>query len=306
MTQAPRSLSTRHLLDIPSLTKEDIHLVLERAAVYKSDQHAGRNKLAGKVIMTIFTENSTRTRVSFDMAALRLGASLINWDETISSTQKGETFSDTIAYLGGYKPDAIIVRHHEYNAPSYIASRVDCAVINAGDSYREHPSQALLDAFTVQECKGQLDNLTIAIIGDIAHSRVANSNIALWGKLNSRVHIIAPPHLQPQKVPAHARVFDNIQEGLAGCDVVMPLRLQKERMALADIPDETAYFQTYGLTLERLTAAKSDAIVLHPGPMNRGVEIDDMVADDPRMSRIFQQGANGVPVRMAILDLLLS
>ncbi len=301
-------LSVPHLLDIASLTKDDIHLVLDRARVHK--QNLAHNRVApllqGKVIMTIFTENSTRTRVSFDMAALRLGASLIHWDEKISSAQKGETFSDTIAYLNGYKPDAIITRHHEYNAPSYIAARVDCPVINAGDSYREHPSQALLDAFTVHECKGRLDNLTITIIGDIAHSRVANSNIALWGKLNSRVHVIAPENLQPQKIPDHVKVFSNLREGLEGCDIIMPLRLQKERMEQADIPDETAYFQTYGLTLERLSMAKNDAVVLHPGPMNRGVEIDDMVADDPHFSKIFQQGANGVPVRMAILESLLT
>ena len=304
------ALSTKHLLDIKSLSADDIALILKRSLSMKkrlADGTVHRTVLQGKIVLTLFAENSTRTRVSFETAALRLGASLLNWDEKTSSVSKGETFSDTIKYIAGYEPDAIIVRHSEYNAPGFIASQVKCPVINAGDSYREHPSQALLDAMTMIEHKGDLKNLTVAICGDIAHSRVANSNIELLTKMGANIHIIAPPLLQPKpREHSSIKYFENMEEGLLGCDVVMMLRLQKERMDQAMIPDDATYFRQYGLTQERLKFALPDAIVLHPGPMNRNVEIADDVADDPRQSLIFQQGANGVPVRMAILDLLLS
>lgn len=304
MTQ---KISVSDLCDIAPLTPHDVLTILDRAAFFKD---ALKNRtipktLAGKVVLTLFTENSTRTRNSFEMAVLRLGGSLMNWDEKISSAQKGETFSDTLHFLNGYQPDAMVMRHHEYNAPNYVAGIMDCPVINAGDSYREHPTQALLDAFTIRECKGRIDGSTVAIVGDLAHSRVANSNVALLTKMGARVHLIAPENLQPQKLPDGVVVFDTLEEGLKGCDVVMPLRIQKERMDASVIPNDTAYFHAYGLTLERLSYAKADAIVLHPAPMNRGVEIADEVADDPVRSVIFQQGANGVPVRMAVLDLLI-
>ena len=304
------SLSVKHLLDIASLTKEDISLLLRRATSMKkrlANNTVHRTSLSGKIVMTIFAEHSTRTRVSFETAALRLGASLINWDEKTSSAAKGETFSDTIKYISGYKPDAIIIRHSEYNAPYFVSKNVECPVINAGDSWREHPSQALLDAMTILEYKNSLEGLTVAICGDIAHSRVANSNIELLTKMGANVHLIAPPLLLPQKVlNLNVKLFKTLEEGLPGCDVVMMLRLQKERMDSAMIPDDAGYFREYGLTQSRLALAKADAIVLHPGPMNRNVEIADDVADDPVRSVIFQQGANGVPARMAILDLLLS
>jgi len=303
-------LSTRHLLDIKSLTRDDISLILKRSLSMKkrlADGTVHRKSLDGKIILTLFAENSTRTRVSFETAALRLGASLLNWDAKTSSLSKGETFSDTIKYIAGYKPDAIIVRHTEYNAPTYIAGQVDCPVINAGDSYREHPSQALLDAVTMIEHKNKLEGLTVAICGDVAHSRVANSNIELLTKMGTNIHIIAPPLLQPKhSTMGHIKYFETLESGLPGCDVVMMLRLQKERMDQALIPDDTTYFHQYGLTQERLKLAKENAIVLHPGPMNRNVEIADDVADDPKQSVIFQQGANGVPVRMALLDLYLA
>ena len=300
-------LSVKNLIDIAPLTVADVQTILERARFFKS---ALQNKnvphtLADKIILTLFTENSTRTRNSFEMAVLRLGGKLINWDEKISSAQKGESFSDTIRFLNGYQPDAIIMRHHEYNAPHFVQSQVDCPVINAGDSYREHPTQALLDAFTILEHKPAIDQLTIAIIGDLAHSRVANSNVALLTKLGATIHLIAPVNLQPQKIPSNVKLFDTLEEGLKGCDVVYVLRIQKERMDASLIPDDRAYYHAYGLTPERLAIAKHDAIVMHPAPMNRGVEISDDVADDPRQSVIFKQGANGVPVRMAILDLLI-
>lgn len=300
--------SARHLLDIASLSNSDIALLLERAAFFKKTliEDAVPQTLKNKIILTLFVENSTRTRNSFEIAALRLGASLVNWDEKTSSAQKGESFSDTLRYLGGYKPDAIVMRHSEYNAPHYVTRFVSCPVINAGDSWREHPTQALLDVFTMTEHKGDISKLTIAIIGDLAHSRVANSNVALLTRLGATIHLIAPQNLQPQKLPAPTiKLFNTLEEGLKECDVVMVLRIQKERMDISAIPDDTAYFHAYGLTQERLSCAKHNAIVMHPGPMNRGVEIADDVADDPIKSVIFQQGSNGVPVRMAVLDLLL-
>lgn len=310
MTQ---KLSVSDLLDIAPLTLDDVSLILERAKFFKqalaaqSGGESGRvpQTLRQKVIMSVFVENSTRTRTSFETAVLRLGGQCLHWDEKISSAQKGESFSDTLHYLNGYAPDALIVRHHEYNAPHFVAGIMDCPVINAGDSWREHPSQALLDAFTIQEFKGKIAGLRVAIVGDLAHSRVANSNVALLTKLGAQIHLIAPQNLQPRSVPDNVRVFDRLEDGLTDCDVVMPLRIQKERMDSAVIPNDTAYFHAYGLTRERLKLAKNDAIVMHPGPMNRGIEIADEVADDPHQSAIFAQGANGVPVRMAILDLLV-
>ncbi|MFA7276595.1 MAG: aspartate carbamoyltransferase catalytic subunit [Pseudobdellovibrionaceae bacterium] len=296
-----------HLLDIAPLSVADITHVLNRAEFFKQALlgNSVPRTLEHKIVLTLFMENSTRTRNSFEMAALRLGASLMNWDEKVSSAAKGESFSDTIRYLASYNPDAIIMRHNEYNAPHFVAGILKCPVINAGDSWREHPTQALLDAFTMREIKGNLEDLRIAIIGDVAHSRVANSNMNLLHKMGAKVHVIAPASLQPQKITPNVTVFDNLKDGLAGCDVVMTLRIQKERMEVTEIPDDTAYFHAYGLTQETLAYAKRDAIVLHPGPMNRGVEIADDVADDPERSAIFQQGANGVPVRMAVLDLLM-
>lgn len=300
----------KHLLDIASLPDNDIHLIMDKAAFFKKTLFMGKVPLTltGKVVLTLFTENSTRTRTSFEMAALRLGASLMNWDEKISSAQKGESFSDTLRYLSGYGPDALIVRHHEYNAPHYIRRFVNCPIINAGDSWREHPTQALLDAFTMMEFTDKkLGELTVAIIGDLVHSRVANSNIALLTRMGARIHLIAPKNLQPQKLPeGNIHVFDTVEAGIKDCDVVMALRIQKERMEASDIPNDTAYFHSFGLTQERMALANPKAIIMHPGPMNRGVEIADDVADDPRRSVIFEQGANGVPVRMAVLDLLLT
>ncbi|HOO50982.1 MAG TPA: aspartate carbamoyltransferase catalytic subunit [Alphaproteobacteria bacterium] len=304
MTQ---KISVSNLCDIAPLSAADITTILDRAAFFKTalSTKTVPQTLKDKVILTLFTENSTRTRNSFEMAVLRLGGKLMNWDEKISSAQKGETFSDTLRYLNGYQPDAVVMRHHEYNAPNYVAGIVDCPVINAGDSYREHPTQALLDAFTIKEAKGKIDGLTIAIVGDLAHSRVAGSDVPLLTKMGATIHLIAPENLQPRSVPEGVKIFSTLEDGLVGCDVIITLRIQKERMDASVIPNDTAYFHAYGLTLERLALAKPDVIVMHPGPMNRGVEIADEVADDPTHSVIFQQGANGVPVRMAVLDLLV-
>ena len=302
-------LSTPHLLDIASLNADDIRLLLRRALSHKKALAAGtvnRRRLEGKVVLTLFTENSTRTRSAFVMAALRLGARLMDWDEKTSSSQKGETFSDTVRYLDAFGPDAIVMCHQEYNAPYFVANLVSCPVINAGDSWRAHPTQALVDAMTLVETKGRIEGLTMAICGDVAHSRVAQCNMALFSKLGGTIHLITPSYLRPEKIPYdNVKVFDSFEEGLPGCDAVMMLRIQKERMNLTEIPDDAAYFNSYGLTLERLALAKPDAIVLHPGPMNRGIEIADEVADDPRQSAIFRQADNRVPVNMAALDVML-
>lgn len=296
---------TRHLLDIDDLSPAQINHILERAKHFKANRES--SLLDGKIVLTIFYENSTRTKVSFELAAKRLGAEVINWDLTTSSVHKGESFSDTIAYLSSYQPDTIIIRHSEHKAAHYVAHHVSCPVVNAGDGWNQHPTQALLDAFTLIERKGSLENLTVAICGDVAHSRVANSNMDLLSKMGAKIHLVAPKLLQPQKIKhQNVTLFETLEEGLPGCDAVMMLRLQKERMDQALIPNDATYFKTHGLTQERLALAKKDAIVLHPGPMNRNVEIADDVADDPQRSVIFLQGHNSVPVRMAILEWVMA
>lgn len=299
-------MTIRHLLDIDTLASTDIERLISSARFYKNaiaTKTVNRDRLAGKIILTVFYENSTRTKVSFEIAAKRLGADVINWDINTSAVKKGETFGDTIGYLNAFEPDALIIRHHEHSAAQYVAGRSACPVINGGDGWNQHPSQALLDAFTLMEHKGRLEGLTIAICGDVAHSRVANSNLALMTKMGAKVRIIAPKLLQPQKIKYdNVSVFDTMEEGLKGCDAVMMLRLQKERMEQAAIPNDSAYFNSFGLTPDRLALAKPDVLVMHPGPMNRGIEIAGDVADDPNRSIIFKQGANGIPMRMAILD----
>ncbi len=299
----------KHLLGIDELSPDEIGDILNRADYYAKaliDGRWDRNKLQNKIVLTLFFESSTRTLTSFDIAAKRLGASVVNWNASISALNKDESFSDTIDTLSAMKPDAIIIRHSEYGAPNFVASRVDCPVINAGDSWREHPSQALLDALTITQEKGGLEGLTISICGDVAHSRVASSNAKLLTKMGANVRFVAPEFLMPQKLPCRSiKCFDNLEDGIESADVVMMLRIQKERMDRGDIPSDAAYFNNHGLTLERLKHAKSDAIIMHPGPMNRGVEIADEVADDPKRSMMKAQVANGIPTRMAILDMLV-
>ncbi|PCJ99409.1 MAG: aspartate carbamoyltransferase catalytic subunit [Zetaproteobacteria bacterium] len=299
----------KHLLGIDDLSCDEIQHILNRANYYAkamTDGRWDREKLKNKIILTLFFESSTRTLTSFDIAAKRLGADVVNWNAELSSLKKDETFSDTIDTLSAMEPDAIIIRHSEYGAPGFVANRVNCPVINAGDSWREHPSQALLDALTITQEKGKLDGLTIAICGDVAHSRVASSNAKLLTKMGAHVRFVAPEFLMPQKLPVENIVcFDNLEEGIKDADVVMTLRIQKERMDRGSIPSDAAYFNNYGLTLERLAFAKKDALVMHPGPMNRGVEIADEVADDPTRSLMKKQVANGIPTRMAILDMVM-
>ena len=299
----------KDLTGIGKLSADDILLILERAQYFADAMKHGEvlpQTLAGKVIFNLFFENSTRTRLSFEMAAHRLGANVINWDTGSSSISKGETFDDTIKTLNAMHPEGIIIRHSDFGAPEYVAKNVDCPVINAGDSYREHPTPALLDALTIRQVKGRIEGLNIAICGDVAHSRVANSNMILLSKLGANIRVIAPPFLMPQKFPADGIAkFESLEDGLPDCDIVMMLRNQKERMEAGLIKDDAEFFNQFGLTTERLALAKKDAHVMHPGPMNRNVEIADSVADDPQKSLITRQVENGVFVRMAVLELLL-
>ncbi len=296
----------KHLLDIETLEKRFIERLLAKGQEFSerlADGTWNRERLKGRVLINMFFENSTRTRTSFEMAAYRLGASIINWDASSSSVSKGETLSDTLQCIAGYNPDGIIVRHSEFKAPYTVKALTNCPVINAGDSWRAHPSQALLDALTLVQEKGKLEGLTVAICGDVFHSRVASDNIHLLHKMGAQIRVIAPKMLMPQELPyKEIETFTTMEDGLLGCDAVMMLRNQKERMEQSDIPDDAEYFNSFGLTQERLKLAKPDCIVMHPAPMNRGVEIADDVADDPYKSVIFKQMANGLPMRMAILD----
>jgi len=304
-----REFTLRNLTGIAPLSADDIYAVLDRADYYADALARGdfvSDALRGRMILSLFFENSTRTRVSFEMAARRLGADFINWDIGASALKKGESFDDTIKTLGAMGPDAIVIRHSEYGAPDYVAKLMDCPVINAGDSRREHPTQALLDALTIQQSCGKIEGLRVAICGDVAHSRVAHSNMILLRKLGADVHVVAPPALMPEKFPIDGvKGFGTLEAGISDCDVVMMLRLQKERMQEGMIGSDIEYFNKFGLTHEKLAHAKKGAFVMHPGPMNRGIEIADEVADDPERSLILQQVANGVPTRMAVLALLL-
>jgi aspartate carbamoyltransferase catalytic subunit len=295
----------RHLTGIAPLSRTEIESLLDRARRFAEMLGNGAaipKTLADKIVITMFFEASTRTLTSFQMAALKLGASVINWDIENSSLKKNETFLDTVLTLGAMRPDAVIVRHSEYGAPDFMAARMDCPVINAGDSWREHPTQALLDALTILQAKGTIEGLTITICGDVAHSRVASSNLILLSRLGAKLRVIAPAFLMPQKFSVPAETFTSMEQGLPGSDIVMMLRNQKERMEAGRIPDDAAFFRDYGLTGDRLDLAGPQALVMHPGPMNRNVEIADDIADDPARSLILKQVANGIPARMAVLD----
>ncbi len=253
----------------------------------------------------MFFETSTRTQASFELAGKRLGADVINLSMHASSIRKGETLIDTALTLNAMHPDLLVVRHPSSGAADLLAQKVNCSVINAGDGRHEHPTQALLDALTIRRRKGRLQRLIIAICGDIAHSRVARSNILLLGKTENRIRLIGPATLMPSKIDEWGvEVYDDMTDGLKEADVVMMLRLQKERMDGGFIPSEREYFYRYGLDLTKLSHAKDDAIVMHPGPMNRGIEIDGAIADDINHSVIEEQVEMGVAIRMAIMHLL--
>jgi len=298
----------RHLLGIEPLAPEAIREILDLSDSYV-DLNRRPNKhsdvLAGRTQVNMFFENSTRTQASFELAGKRLGADVMNISMQASSIKKGETLIDTAMTLNAMHPDLLVVRHPHSGAVDLLAQKVNCSVLNAGDGRHEHPTQALLDALTIQRTKGRLHRLSIAICGDIAHSRVARSNIILLGKMENRIRLIAPPTLMPSGIDTFGcEIFDDMQEGLKDVDVVMMLRLQRERMDGGFIPSEREYYHRYGLDEAKLRAAKPDAIVMHPGPMNRGVEIDGEIADDINRSVIQEQVEMGVAVRMATMDLL--
>ena len=296
----------KHLLGIEGLSRDDISTLLERANQYAENQVSNAAKiLRGKTIITLFFEDSTRTRSSFELAGKRLGANLMNMALRTSSMGKGETLIDTAVTLNAMSPDLIIIRHSASGAVALLSQKVDCSVVNAGDGAHEHPTQALLDALTIQRAKGGLEGLRIAICGDILHSRVARSNIHLLTTMGAKVNVIAPTSLLPKGIEdIGAKAYTNMREGLKDCDIVMALRLQRERMGDSFIPSTQEYFHRYGLDREKLSYAKPDALVMHPGPMNRGVEIDSDIADDPDKSLIRTQVSMGIAVRMAALDLL--
>ncbi len=298
----------RHLLGIEPLSPVEITAVLDLADRYVELNRRTEKRsdaLAGLTQINMFFEASTRTQASFELAGKRLGADVMNMSVAQSSVKKGETLIDTALTLNAMHPDLLVVRHPASGAVDLLAQKVECAVINAGDGRHEHPTQALLDALTIRRKKGRLQRLTVAICGDIAHSRVARSNILLLGKMENRLRLIGPPTLMPAAIGDFGvEVFDDMKKGLEGADVVMMLRLQRERMDGGFIPSEREYFHRYGLDAEKLAAAKHDAIVMHPGPMNRGVEIDGTLADDINRSVIQEQVEMGVAVRMAVTDLL--
>jgi aspartate carbamoyltransferase catalytic subunit len=289
-----------HLLTIDSLSDEQISALLARAALFAADRSAGRGSLAGRTIFNCFYENSTRTAMSFALAAARLGAQALTLSVEHSSVKKGETLADTARTLGAMGPDALVLRHRLDGAAAEVAALVSCPVVNAGDGTNEHPTQALLDALTLLQRFGSLEGRTVAILGDVRHSRVAHSNARLLPRLGATVRLAGPPALMPDGEEGMGT-----DEAIAGADAVMMLRVQRERLdeELGDAPGE--YLSRYGLTAERLALAQADAVVLHPGPMNRGVEIADEVADLPGRSLILRQVENGVAMRMAVLEMVV-
>ena len=300
--------SHRHLLAIEGMYPPEIAGLLDLAdsyALLNRQGKAPRDLLRGRTLINLFFEDSTRTRTSFELAGKRLGADVINMSVSSSSVNKGETLLDTAATLNAMHCDLLVVRHDQSGAPNLLAQKVDAAVINAGDGTHEHPTQALLDALTIRRHRGALPGLVVAICGDVAHSRVARSNIHLLVTMGATVRVVGPPTLIPD---AAARlgvsVHHDMREGLRGADIVMMLRLQRERMSRGLVPSSREYFRFFGLDREKLAFAKPDALVMHPGPMNRGVEIDSSVADDPVRSLIQEQVEMGVAVRMAVLDQL--
>ena len=302
------AFSPQHLLGIEHLSPTDITAILDLAETYvdlnRKEQKQG-GALAGMTQVNMFFENSTRTQASFELAGKRLGADVLNLAMGASSIKKGETLIDTAMTLNAMNPDMLVVRHPNSGAVDLLAQKVKCAVLNAGDGRHEHPTQALLDALTIRRAKGRIHRLNIAICGDIAHSRVARSNIFLLNKMENRIRLVGPQTLMPSGIDKFGvEVYDDMNEGLKDVDVVMMLRLQRERMDGAFIPSEREYYYRWGLTREKLANAKDDAIVMHPGPMNRGVEIDGDIADDINRSVIQEKVEMGVAVRMAAMDLL--
>jgi len=297
----------RHsLLDVEGLTRAEVERILDTAEAFLQVSRRPVRKvptLRGKTVINLFYEASTRTRTSFELAGKRLSADVINMSVAASSVKKGETLQDTCRTLQAMHPDVIVIRHASSGAPSYVASKIGCSVINAGDGMHAHPTQALLDAFTIRRAKGTLDNLVVTIVGDIAHSRVARSNAHLLNLFGCEVRVVGPRTLLPTAVDSlGVRVFDRLEDGLEGADVVMVLRIQSERLEGVLLPSLREYARTFGIGPRTIQYAKPDAFIMHPGPMNRGVEIESVIADGER-SLILEQVEAGVAVRMALLYL---
>ncbi len=298
-----------HLVETADLNKKEIEFILDEAKKFinfNKKRVKKSNLLEGRTVFNLFFEDSTRTRTSFEVAAKRLGADLINVAVKDSSINKGETLLDTMTTINSMNPDVLIVRHPEEGISKRISNNVDACVINAGDGSHEHPTQALLDALTIMNRFNNFSKLQIAICGDILHSRVARSNIIILSKLGAKVNVIGPKQWLPKNInKLPVEVYTDMKKGLKNCDIVMMLRIQKERIVGKIMPNQKTYFNKYGLDYNKLKYAKKNAFVMHPGPMNRGVEIDSKLADDITRSLIQEQVAMGVAIRMACLDILI-
>ena len=297
----------RHLLTCEGLSAREINSLLDladRSAEVNRQINKKRDILRGRTLINLFFEASTRTQASFELAGKRLGADVMNMNVSTSSVQKGESLIDTALTLNAMRPDMIVVRHHAAGAVELLAQKVDCSVINAGDGAHQHPTQALLDALTIRRAKNRVAGLTVAICGDILHSRVARSNIHVLNTLGAKVRLVAPSTLLPSGIEKlGCEVYTDMWKGLDGCDIVMMLRLQRERMRGSYVPSTREYYHFFGLDDDKLSHAKPDALIMHPGPMNRGVEIASPIADHSR-SVIRDQVEMGVAVRMAVLEAL--
>jgi len=299
-------MKNKHILSIKDLSIKDITEILTKAEKFLNKRNKKKNSFTNKNIINLFFEDSTRTLTSFELAGKQLGASVINMSIATSSIKKGETLIDTAMTLNAMDPDILIVRHNMSGVPYLLSEKVNCSVINAGDGSNEHPTQALLDALTIKRHKKRISGLEVAILGDVLHSRVARSNIYLLNKLGAKVRVICPPTLLPPNIEdLGVKVFKNLEDGLNNVDIIMVLRIQKERMSGTFVPSEKEFFKFWGLDRKKLNNAKKNALVMHPGPINRGIEIDSDVADDIGRSLILEQVKLGVAIRMSIIDKLL-
>ncbi len=298
----------KHLIDIKTLSREDIEYILDISEKYVEKNRSDNKStdlLKGKELINLFFENSTRTRTSFELAGKRLGAHVLNMDVATSSINKGETLLDTALTLNAMHPDFIVIRHKDDSAAVLMTEKVLCSVINAGTGTSSHPTQALLDAFTIKRKLGGFAGRTVTISGDIKHSRVARSNIDLLTKLGVRIKVAAPKSLLPEDLSGkNIEVFDNLEDAISGSDIIMLLRLQKERMEKVYVKDEKEYFERFGLNRKKLEKANANSYVMHPGPMNRGIEIDSEIADDMSKSLVLEQVEMGVAVRQGVLEAL--
>ena len=302
-------LSIKNLQSIEDLTVQDIENIINTAKLFKNnnkEQNKSIPILSGRTIINLFFEPSTRTLISFEIAAKRLGADIINMNIEGSSLRKGETLSDTADTLNSMNPDLVIIRHSISGAINEISSRLKCPIISAGEGSIEHPTQALLDAFTIQDKGKNFKDIVVSICGDIEHSRVARSNYYLLKKMGAKIRFVAPEYYMPKNIQDFdVEYFDNLEKGIDASDVVMMLRIQKERIDNTELPSIDDYYQSFGLTYEKLKKAKNNVIVMHPGPINRNIEIESSLADDLSKSVINEQVENGVSVRMACLAMMV-